>query len=299
LNVDARVIKVGDGTNVGAYSARSLAKDVLVPRAVAARVDLGVYGREPLNNQPYFRIDRVDDTAPIHDNATAAFEIVLDLLNRIDAFSSEDEARAALRAFVLVRREHAPVYPQIQSSEILDPRKLVWAIEQFVRENSEGGRRAQAVVAGLLDTSYSPSRVESGRINDPSRHYPGDVVVWAMDGRTIEKAFEVRDKKVSVTDALIFLRKAVEAHVGEAIVVACHPNQLRLESSELVEHARSSGLEVSLFYTWDQFVWQVLLWGPVSQWQAAALAYESIARRLRLIEVHVQSAHLWNTLIHS
>src|SRR5688572_12931091 len=41
------------------YSARSLCKDVLVPCAVDAGVHLGTTGREPLNNQPFFRHERV------------------------------------------------------------------------------------------------------------------------------------------------------------------------------------------------------------------------------------------------
>src|SRR5688500_17402277 len=42
-----------------AYSARSLCKDVLVPCSVRAGIHLGTTGREPLNNQPFFRHERV------------------------------------------------------------------------------------------------------------------------------------------------------------------------------------------------------------------------------------------------
>ena len=74
------------------------------------------------------------------------------------------------------------------------PEQLVDAIWRFVSADSEHGRRAQAVVAGLLDVYASPSRVESGRINDPSRKYPGDVCVRSLDDPEVwEKAFEVRD----------------------------------------------------------------------------------------------------------
>ena len=37
----------------------------------------------------------------------------------------------------------------------------------------------KAIVAGLLDVVASPSRVESGRINDPSRKYPVLLKVYA------------------------------------------------------------------------------------------------------------------------
>jgi hypothetical protein len=81
----------------------------------------------------------------------------------------------------------------------------------------EGGRRAQAVVAEHLDVFAGPERVESGRINDPSRKYPGDVCVQsAYDPDVWEKAIEVRDKPVATADVQIFGKKCVDMGVREA-----------------------------------------------------------------------------------
>ena len=52
-------------------------------------------------------------------------------------------------------------------------------IQALVEDASENGRRAQAVVAGLMDAFAGAERVESGRVNDPSRRHPGDVCVRA------------------------------------------------------------------------------------------------------------------------
>jgi hypothetical protein len=72
----------------------------------------------------------------------------------------------------------------------ITPGRLVEAAEQFVREDSEGGRRVQALVAGFLDAVVGPDGVESGRINDPSRKYPGDVCIHtSVDSDDWEKAF--------------------------------------------------------------------------------------------------------------
>src|SRR5262249_29555100 len=68
LTVDAFAVKntATDPTKqAGAYSARSLAHGVLVPFAAEFGIDLGVTGREPLNNQPYFRMNRADDNTPV------------------------------------------------------------------------------------------------------------------------------------------------------------------------------------------------------------------------------------------
>ena len=89
-----------------------------------------------------------------------------------------------------------------------------------MQEGSEGGRLAQAVVAGLMDTFAGPERVESGRVNDPSRRHPGDVCVRAVDADVWEKAFEIRDKPVSMSDVQIFGDKCVSMGAREAAVVA-------------------------------------------------------------------------------
>jgi hypothetical protein len=41
--------------NDNAFSARALAENVLVPLSAELGISLGVTGRQPLNNQPYFR----------------------------------------------------------------------------------------------------------------------------------------------------------------------------------------------------------------------------------------------------
>src|SRR5690349_11063809 len=62
--VDPFALKARDIPN--AYSARSLCKDVLVPLSVRANVNLGSTGREPLNNQPFFRHERVGPDMKVH-----------------------------------------------------------------------------------------------------------------------------------------------------------------------------------------------------------------------------------------
>src|SRR5690606_17545411 len=47
--------------NKNSYSARTLCHSVLVPLAAELGIHLGVTGREPLNNQPYFRMTRFGD----------------------------------------------------------------------------------------------------------------------------------------------------------------------------------------------------------------------------------------------
>lgn len=196
--------------NENAFSARTLCHSVLVPLAAELGIDIGVTGREPLNNQPYFRMTRLDDGTPVHSGAHTAFNYMLSLIRTLQALPDETSARSALRAFIAVRRDYQAVYADDVGVAKVTPQELLSAIKQFVSENSEGGRRAQAVVAGLMDVVAGEERVESGRINDPSRNYPGDVCVRAEVGiEGWEKAMEVRDKVVTESDIHIFGRKCV------------------------------------------------------------------------------------------
>jgi hypothetical protein len=50
-----------------------------------------------------------------------------------------------LRAFIAVRREYVPRYAARAGEVAITPEQLAAAIHAFVLEDSEGGKRAQAV----------------------------------------------------------------------------------------------------------------------------------------------------------
>ena len=193
LDVDLFAIKPRHaGDNPRAFSARTLCHGVLVPLAADLGISIGVTGREPLNNQPYFRMTRLGDDTPVHPGGRAAFDYTVQLVEELQALSAKDEARAALAAFIAERRRYQPRYVVPEGEATITVEALSDVVRAFVSDGSENGRRAQAVVAGLMDGFAGPERVESGRINDPSRRYPGDVCVRAGDGTEAwEKAFEV------------------------------------------------------------------------------------------------------------
>ena len=109
-------------------------------------------------------------------------------------------AQAALAAYVAVRRRYQPRYESSSVDASIAAERLAAVISAFVEANSEGGRRAQAVVAGLLDIAFGTDRIVTGRINDPSRKHPGDICVKGEQDVTDdepqwEKSIEVRDKR--------------------------------------------------------------------------------------------------------
>lgn len=283
--------------NENAYSARTLCHSVLVPLAAELGVSLGVTGREPLNNQPYFRMTRLDDGTPVHEGSRAAFDYMVGLVRELDALRSEERALGALRSFIGVRMGYQPRYGAHDGTTLITPERLTAAIQEFVRADSEHGKRAQAIVAGLLDVFATPTRVESGRINDPSRKYPGDVCVRSeVDAALWEKAFEVRDKPVAVSDVQIFGKKCVDMQVLEASVVMVNDRQPPLDAAHFAQWAAGFGLGLTLFHGWPEFVDQVLFWSALPKFIGANQAVGFIHQRLVAVEAAPQSVALWSEL---
>lgn len=301
--VDLFIIKPSHATGAErerAYSARTLCHSVWVPLAAELGISLGVTGREPLNNQPYFRMTRLDDGTPVHAGGRAAFEYMIGLIRELQAQPDSSAATLALRAFITVRKRYQPRYAALQGERTITPTDLVSAINALVRDNSEGGKRAQAVVAGLLDVFAGLDRVESGRINDPSRRHPGDVCVRSQtDPEVWEKAFEVRDKPVTASDIQIFGKKCIDMGVREAAVVMASENQTTIDSAKLDEWAKPLGLGLTLFYGWSPLIEQVLFWCEIPKTDAATQAALTVHDRLIQVEASTDATAMWAALTQS
>lgn len=282
--------------NPNAFSARTLAHGVLVPLAAELGFSIGVTGREPLNNQPYFRMTRLDDGTPVHAGGRAAFDNMLGLVALLQK-ADERDAEEALAAFIAVRRRYVVTYGDAADQGALTPAELLTAIEALVGENAEGGRRAQAVAAGLFDAVFGPERVESGRINDPSRKYPGDVCVRsATDAEGWEKAVEVRDKPVSLSDVYVFGAKCLAMNVRDAAVLMASGQQNVLDDDAIDAWAEARGLGLTLFYGWDDLVEQALYWSPAAKPDAARATAGFIHERLITVEASPEAVASWATL---
>jgi hypothetical protein len=283
--------------NPTAYSARTLSEQVLVPLAAELGFNIGVTGRQPLNNQPYFRMTSLGDDTPVHTGGKAAFDNMVSLVEELQK-GSQQQAQAALVAYIAVRRRYQPRYGAHSGGASISPEQLVTEVTKFVEQNSENGRRAQAIVAGLMDTTVGVERVESGRINDPSRKYPGDVCIRAVDETEgWEKAFEVRDKPVSFSDVQIFAKKCIDMGVRSAAVVMVSAQQTKLDGTKLASWANDFGIGLTLFYGWQAIISQALFWShdptPVSATKAAAFIHE----RLVAVEVSPAAVELWQKAI--
>ena len=295
-DVDLHAIKPRHNRgNTRAFSARSLCHNVLVPLAVDLGFSLGATGREPLNNQPYFRMRRLDDGTPVQPKAHPAFDYLLKLVGQLQD-SSPARARGALAAFVAERRRHVIRYADPGPDAAISPDRLLHAAIEFVRADSEGGRRAQAVVAGLMDAFAGPDRVVAGRVNDPSRRHPGDVCVRSPVDAEWDKAFEVRDKPVTLTDVQLFALRCLAEDVREAAVVAVDDAQANLDRARLGAWADQLGIGVSVFFGWAEFVEQALFWAGDPKPAAARRAARHVRDRLIEVEVSPEAVVFWSEL---
>ncbi|HEY0629897.1 MAG TPA: restriction endonuclease, SacI family [Sphingomicrobium sp.] len=292
--VDVFAIKSRSGPT--GYSARTLAKDVLAANAPELDLNLGVTGREPLNNQPYFGNDRLTRNATVRD--PRILNMVCDILDRLEA-STEEQTRQALRAFIDVRRRYGARYSRAVADRIeVSVPDLVEKIEALVGGASEGGKRAQAVVAGLMDVFAGEDRVDSRRVNDPSRSIPADVNVRAVRGGW-ERAFEVRDKPVAREDLFHFVRKCLEFEVAEAVMVAIAPNPDMSLVDEARRWAAERGVTLTLFSDWPSLVEQALHWAATPSLEAAAAAPARIEQRLIEVEASEDAVETWQALVGS
>jgi hypothetical protein len=116
------------------------------------------------------------------------------------------------------------------------------------------------------------------------------------DAEAWDKAFEVRDKPVAVSDMQIFGKKCVDMQVLEAAVVMVNDRQPTLNAAQLAQWAAGFGLGLTLFHGWPEFVEQVLFWSALPKFVGANQAVAFIHQRLIAVEAAPQSIALWSRL---
>lgn len=297
LEVDVFAVKAKAATS-GAYSARGLGHGVLVPLAPKIGIDLGVTGREPLNNQPYFRIRRAtwESMESLVRESTPILELN-DMLEKLAQISSEEEARSVLRAFISVRRGYLPSYSTAPSDPDIERLIVGFAdiADAFVASMSEGGKRAQGVAAGILGAVFGSDNVESSRVNDPDRHLPGDVGVRDEAGSHWRLVLEVRDKPVSNADVLLLAHKAAQEEVSRVACLAIASTQQDLDSSEARRWALAHGVVVIVFTSWHSFIDACLFWGSEAKSPGLLIAeaVQTVYEQLKELEVSVEGVSAW------
>lgn len=291
--IDVFSLKAGD-QSPGAYDARKPSENVLVPASQTYKFSLGAAGPQPLNNQPLFRYYRIDTSWKVRPKVKPILGQLISLLHEVSLCSRDDAVRA-LAAFIEVRRGYVPKYSVVSGSlAVATAVELAAAIDSFVRENSDGGARAQGAAGGLLDACFSAERVRVGKKNEPDRKVPGDVAVRDKAGGEYVRVFEVRDKPVPLHAALAYVGKVAASGIARASIVAVASNQEAIDMTQLAKAARESGIDLHIYIGWAELVRTVVFASDTRELATVESAVARIRERLVQLEVSEGAIERWD-----
>lgn len=256
--IDALTIKSKAGPH--AYSMRGVAK-VLAERAGDYGYHLGVTGPEPLNNQPWFGSSRVDRITNLHPEAKPFHRDLVRYLSDLNRLSEEESLRA-LAAFIRLRltygQEEKARAGSLRATGGASFVDLVEIVETFVLNDSEGGRRGQALVAAVLDLAHD--EVDLAAINDPRIF---DVLVRGQGAETL--GVDVKQKPVDEAAVTHLAREAAARSVDKVLMVALAPDQRPLDRPRLFEIcSEEHGVLAGVYEGVPELLTQVALQSPLS-----------------------------------
>lgn len=281
------------GTHRTGYSARGLCKSVLVPCAVAARIHLGVTGREPLNNRPFISADRVGTHLSVLNPVRPHLDYLCESLGQIEDLD-EKQAVAALAAYLRARLdEGARSSRPLVLDRFTGVPELTEHASRFISSDPENGKRGQALVAACLDLVFG--EVRTTRVYDPSRHWPGDVV--ALADRTIFLAVEVKQRPATDTEIIQFAERCAKMGVRRALAATLDPDQPPLYVDEIRQEAwRRHGVHLSILENASDLMHAALTWTTRSLTDALADLPRFMVSRLREVEVSDKGLAEWAAL---
>src|SRR5262249_16984526 len=159
-------LSIKEEYSANTYSLRSLCHEVLVREAVTLGFGLRTQVPEPMNNQPFFRYDHMNEINRVQRSARPILDALrTSLVDLVDA--DEDEALAALAAFLRVRfrKTLKLTWTDLPGSEV-PLERLISVVDEYLAEDLDRPKRTQALVAAAFDLIFEDNR--SRKINDPS-----------------------------------------------------------------------------------------------------------------------------------
>lgn len=275
--VDVLTVKSKAGPN--GYSMRGVVK-VMVEKAPIYGYHLGRTGPEPLNNQPWFGADRIDRFENVRHDALPYHRDMVRYLTELNAASAAD-ALDGLAVFLRIRlqfaEEEQTAARSLHVDASADLERLIQTLTIFVRDDPEGGRRGQALVAALFDIAHG--EVHLAAINDPT----GLDVSMSDEGKIL-LGVEVKQKVVVEATALHLAEEAARRGVDKALLVALASEQHPLDRERVRRQALAGhGVLTSIWEGIAELVTQVALQSSVT---ASEFANEVPTAYLRRMQEH-------------
>ncbi|WP_060915351.1 restriction endonuclease, SacI family [Microbacterium oleivorans] len=285
--IDTMSLKASEG-NPTAYSARGLCHKIVVPAAAEYGFSIRNTGREPMNNQPFFRYDRIDQLDRVRKAADREFFVdVAQQANHLDAGGAIQALAAFLREALAVAAATKRIAVKANG---LTASGAETAVKDFLRFDApDRPQRLQAFAAACLGLLYE--RVQTRRINDPSRDFPGDV--HGVIGGKVAVAMEVRGKAVGASDLSSFARDCESVGLGRAIMFVDAPLQSELGSHVAINNYHIRTTQVAAFTSAPELLAESFLWAKLSLPDAIETFTTDYLTKLREIEVTVPTLQEW------
>jgi len=272
------------------YSARSVAKDVLVPCCRVSDIDIRTTGAEPLNNQPFLRATRVSVDMKVRRGSEADLAYLCQSLERAD-FLENEAALAALAGFLRARIKARGELEEVGiEGRPLAMVRLVDSTASFVAAHVEGGKVGQAIAAAILDLVHNDVRTR--KVNDPGRNWTGDVGAF-VDGR-VSLSVEVKQRPFTESEVLLFIDRLVTARLPRGLVLALAQGTTPLDSERLAELARTrSGILLDIVLGLRRLLLDTLRYIQGDPQDAMALLPKLGLKRLKEIEASEEIQRAW------
>jgi hypothetical protein len=273
------------------YSARSLAKDILIPCCARAGIDLRNKGKEPLNNQPFLKAARVSPDMTVRKSSVGALKYLCECLAQLEKLRGR-AALEALAAFLRVRIQDSKQPAPVElGSGVLDLPDLLNAIDQVAEEDETGGVATASVAAAF---SLMFRDVRTRHANDPTASLIGNIGVLAGGAQTM--ALEVSSRQLAEADVLLLAQRMAAAGIGRGFVLSTALIDSDLDRSQLEFQARRlHSVELALFDRVSTLVRLVVLLAQAEVAMSLASLPRLILNWMGKLNVPSERMHAWST----
>jgi hypothetical protein len=226
----------------------------------------------------------------VHANARVHLDYLCETLGSAEPLDL-NASLLALAAFLRVRLREGPKPLDLRSGKrTLGLTDFTDITAKFISADPEGGKRGQAFVAAALSLVFE--QVKTNRVNDPGRHWPGDILV--LKDRAASLTAEVKQRRTTDTEIAQFVARARDAGIRRAVVAALDPWQSTLPVDELRADAwYEAGVHLSIFEDIASVLSAALTWTPLDLSEALSTFPALIAERLEELEVSPEGQLEW------
>lgn len=294
-------LQIGEDASSRGYAATSLWQ---VIQAVAqGRIDLRQLKSQPFNNSPFsgkrYLSTDWENVAAFNRPVLARTVELMELVARM----SRLEAGEALRSFLWAVPEPVEddaVVIDLAASRI-DLAAFFDALDTFLLDDGENGRRAQAMVAAALALVHG-QRVDTPRsVNDPSRSLAGDVRVVGGSGSDRRVLFAEAKQKLTLPEWVSHfadeIRGKESGGVGAyAALVNARAMARSRRSAPLPEWRSILSQSGVLMTIWDNpadMLREALVWSALDVREGVGRFVELYVQFLRHVEVEQPTVDEW------